>query len=104
VPTQRAYVSTDRPRGLQSRPAANVECLSDGWSPYVARLTASSSRTSSGRQLHADVPSSEVVIEREPSLVAFANGWVITGLGGPRRGKAMTALETPPDPGLDAES
>jgi catechol 2,3-dioxygenase-like lactoylglutathione lyase family enzyme len=51
------------------------------------------------RRFYAEVLGGEVVREREPAIVALANGWVIINVGGgPTDDKPSVTLGTPADP------
>jgi len=51
------------------------------------------------RRFYTEVLGGELVLEGEPSIVAFANGWVIINVGGgPTDDKPAVTLEAPRDP------
>jgi catechol 2,3-dioxygenase-like lactoylglutathione lyase family enzyme len=51
------------------------------------------------RTFYSDVLGGETVMEGEPSIVQFANSWIIINVGGgPTVDKPEVILETPPDP------
>ena len=50
------------------------------------------------RRFYTDVLGGEAVMEGEPTIVALANGWIISNVGGgPTDDKPTVTLETPPD-------
>jgi catechol 2,3-dioxygenase-like lactoylglutathione lyase family enzyme len=50
------------------------------------------------RRFYADVLGGETIREGEPSIVAFANSWIIINVGGgPTEDKPTVTLETPAD-------